>query len=192
VPGEIRRGLDGQGGDPGHLQHTGDAVILVHDRVVDVQVPAPGQVHLVAAVDDLVIGEVAAGLLILNVRIRIAVERQVTAGFVSLLEQARQQCWGYRSKVVWGSGDQPRPSMAGDHPRCWHPAPGPRVVCTMKCTGRNERTFLAQDITLSSAVPVDTGESSDQFPLIRSHDPATRQREVAYTAWRMAMCTSAS
>ncbi len=55
---DARHGLDGQGGDARQLQHAFQAVVVEQHGVVPVHVPAPEEVHLPPAVDDLPVGEV--------------------------------------------------------------------------------------------------------------------------------------
>ena len=86
-----RRGLHGQGRDARHLQHPVQAIIVEHDRVGGVHVPAPGQVHLRPAVDDLPVGGVAAILLVEDLSLGIAVERQGDIPLLRQVQQAQQQ-----------------------------------------------------------------------------------------------------
>ncbi len=88
---DARRHLDGQPGDARRFQGALQPVIAPEHGVALVDMAAPEEVHLFAAVDDLPVGEI--GVLALDQRLpaRLAVERQGEAVLPGELHQARQQ-----------------------------------------------------------------------------------------------------
>ena len=88
---DARGGLHRQPGDARQFEHPFQPVIAPHHGVVGVDMPAAGQVHLLAAVDDLVVGEVGALRPVEDAALRVAVERQRDAVLLRQLEQPGQQ-----------------------------------------------------------------------------------------------------
>ena len=76
-----RGGLDRQTAHPGHLQDTVQAVVVEHHRVETVDVPAPEQGQLGAAVDHLAIRMIGALRPSLDVETIFPVERQRDTAF---------------------------------------------------------------------------------------------------------------
>ena len=88
---DTRHGLDRQGGETRQLEDALHPVIVVHDGIVGIHMPAPGQVNLCAAIDDLPVGVIGALLLAGDGGQRVTVEGQGQAGGMGELEQAGQQ-----------------------------------------------------------------------------------------------------
>ena len=101
VPGERRAGFLGRlAGDACHLQHARQTIIAPQHGIVRVEVPAPAQQHLPAAVDDLAIREIGA-LFPFHQRLGfVPVQRQ---GYAILLREFHQE--GQQPGIAPGSQD---------------------------------------------------------------------------------------
>ena len=89
--GEAGGALHGQRGDAGQLVDAVQAVFVEEHGVAAVDVPAPEQVDLPPAVDDLPVGQVGALGAVLDAHAGVAAEGQRQAPVLAQLEQAGQQ-----------------------------------------------------------------------------------------------------
>ncbi len=104
--------MNRQGGDPRQLPDALQVVIVVHDRIVDVDVPATGQVDLLAAVDDLSISVIGSCFAIVDLALGVAVEGDLQACIPGHLQDARQE-----PGVTPGGQDQVRVVALEDSPQ---------------------------------------------------------------------------
>ncbi len=186
---DARRRLHRQGGDARQLQLAFQAVIVPQHGIVPVDVPAPEQVHLLAAVDDLPVGEVGALLAVCARRSsgsrlsgsgRYAAARRAPAGAAAARYRPRSvssrsgswRCSMARRLTSSGRAAVQRqavvhaPSLAVQVSACGRRAPGRSPAPATGCAA------AAADGSRSQ------GESSDAqvAGLARSHLPSTRQR----------------
>ncbi len=86
-----RHGLHRQGGDACQLEYAVQAVIVKQDGVAAVDVPAPEEMHLLAAVNDLPVREIGALLFADHPAAGIPVEGERQVQLAGALQQVRQQ-----------------------------------------------------------------------------------------------------